>query len=211
VKPRRWLKLFVGSAAVALLLVAANYFYVEYYAAPYVHDPDEAPPYRVALLLGTAKYTRGKKANPFYEYRIHTALNLWKNKKTRYFLISGDNSSKYYNEPLQMKKDLVAGGVPPDRIFLDYAGFSTYDSMVRAKEIFGLDSLLVISQDFHVKRAIFIGRHKGMTVEGVRTRNVSGHSHRRMLVREAGARLKATWDLLTGTRPKFLGEKIRIR
>jgi SanA protein len=171
---------------------------------------DDFSGFKVGLVLGTSKYTRDNRKNLFYHYRIKTTAALFENGKIKYVLISGDNSTKYYNEPVEMKKDLMKRGIPEDKIYLDYAGFRTYDSMVRAKEIFGLDSLLVISQDFHVKRAIFIGRHKGIYVEGVRTEKITGPSKYKILLREVGARIKATWDLIWGTRPKFLGDKIVI-
>jgi len=194
-----------------IVLLAANYFFIEIYSAPHVHNPDDDfDNFKTGLVLGTSKYTRENRENLYYKYRIQTTAKLFKKGKIKNILISGDNSSKYYNEPLRMKNDLIKKGIPADKIYLDYAGFRTYDSMVRAKEIFGLDSLLVISQDFHIKRAIFIGRNKGIYVEGVRTRPVKGFSKFKIILREAGARAKATWDLLTGTKPKFLGEKVKI-
>jgi len=208
---RNIFKKFFRFAGIIFILVIINYFYIDFYASPYIYDlNDSIPHYRVGLVLGTSKYTRENKENLFYKFRIRAAADLFKRKKVDYLLISGDNSTKYYNEPLQMKKDLVKKGVPADKIYLDYAGFSTYDSMVRAKEIFGLDSLLVISQDFHIKRAIFIARNKGLHAAGVRADMVSGLSKWRILLRETGARLKATWDVLTGKKPKFAGKKIHI-
>jgi len=193
------------------ILLILNYFYIDSYASAYVHNPgDDFGSFKVGLVLGTSKYTRDNRENLYYKYRIQTTAELFKKGKIQYILISGDNSTKYYNEPLRMKEDLMKSGVTEDKIVLDYAGFRTYDSMIRAKEIFGLDSVLVISQDFHVKRAIFIAKHKGLYAEGVRTREVKGLSKWKITLREIGARGKATWDLLTGTQPKFLGEKIII-
>jgi len=196
---------------VAVVLTALNYAFIDWTASPYVYDlQDSIPHYKVGLVLGTSKFTRDRKENLFYTFRIRTASELFKRGTVDYLLISGDNSTRYYNEPLQMRKDLIKAGVPENKIYTDNAGVSTYDSMVRAKEIFGLDSLLVISQDFHIKRAIFIARAKGMHAAGVRAPMVKGWSKWRILIREAGARLKAVRDVWRNKKPHYGGEKVHI-
>ncbi len=168
------------------------------------------PSARVGLVLGTSKFTRQNRPNLYYRYRLNAAEKLFKQGKISYILVSGDNSSKYYNEPLQMKKDLIKRGIPADRIISDYAGFRTYDSMMRAKEIFGLDTLIVISQNFHVRRAVYIGRKLGMHPFGYVARTPENFSQFRMILREFLARVKATYDIWIKKEPKFLGKKIPI-
>lgn len=107
---------------------------------------------RVGLVLGTSKKLIGGLPNPYYSYRIKATIELYEAGKIEFVLVSGDNATRYYNEPNTFKKDLIAGGIPAEKIFLDFAGFRTLDSMVRAKEVFGLDSVTVISQEFHNQR-----------------------------------------------------------
>ncbi|HCO85169.1 MAG TPA: protein SanA, partial [Arenibacter sp.] len=103
----------------------------------------EVPKNKVGLVLGTSNRLVGGGSNPYYTNRINATLELFKAGKIDFVLVSGDNSTLYYNEPTVFKKDLILGGIPSEKIFLDYAGFRTLDSMVRAKYIFGLDSVTV--------------------------------------------------------------------
>ncbi len=193
------------------IFLLANYFFIHFYSGRYIYkDLSEVPHVKVGMVLGTAKYTTKKSHNLFYKYRLQAAEDLYKNGKIDYILISGDNSTKYYNEPETMKKDLIKNGIPADKIVLDYAGFRTYDSVLRAKKVFGLDTLLVISQDFHIRRAIFIGRKNNMEITGYKAKSPGGKSRLKILVREMFARALAVWDVLTGKHPKYLGEKIKI-
>ena len=111
---------------------------------------------------------------------------------------------------MTIKKDLIAGGIPPEKIFLDYAGFRTLDSMVRAKEVFGLERVTVISQKFHNERAIYLAEKKGLTAIGFNANDVSGNSGIKIQLREYLARVKVFVDLIFNTQPKFFGEKIKI-
>ena len=126
-------------------------------------------------------------------------------------MVSGDNGSLYYNEPNVFKKDLIKGGIPAENIFLDYAGFRTLDSMVRAKAIFGLDNVTVISQKFHNERAIYLAEKKGLHAIGFNADGISLHQGLKVQLREYFARVKVFIDLALNTQPKFLGEKIEIK
>lgn len=172
---------------------------------------DEVPANRVGLVLGTSNKLVGGQPNPYYNYRIDAALALFNAKKIEYILVSGDNGTQYYNEPETIKKDLVAGGVPTEKIFLDYAGFRTLDSMVRAKEVFGLDRVTIISQKFHNERAIYLAEKKGLTAVGFNAEDVSGNNGLKVHVREYFARVKVFIDLVFNTQPKFYGEQIEIK
>lgn len=166
---------------------------------------------RVGLVLGTSKRLSNGQPNPYYVYRIEATIALFNAKKIDFVLVSGDNATKYYNEPTTFKKDLIKGGIPEDRLFLDFAGFRTLDSMVRAKEIFGLDSVTVISQKFHNERAIYLANKKGLEAIGFNAKMVTGSESLRMKIRESLARVKVFIDLLFNTQPKFYGEKIEIK
>ena len=137
-------------------------------------DINTIPKNKVGLVLGTSKRISSGDSNPYYAYRINATIDLYKAGKIEFVLVSGDNGSRYYNEPTTFKKDLVKGGIPEDKIFLDYAGFRTLDSMVRAKAIFGLDSVTVISQEFHNERAIYLAKHKGLDAIGFNAQDIQG-------------------------------------
>lgn len=174
-------------------------------------DIDQIPKNRVGLVLGTSKKISSGKPNPYYTYRIHATVNLYKAKKIDFVLVSGDNGSIYYNEPTTFKKDLMAGGIPSEFIFLDYAGFRTLDSMVRAKEVFGLNEVTVISQKFHNERAIYLAEKKGLSAIGFNARDIKGQQGLKVQFREYFARVKVFLDLLMNTQPKFFGDKIDIK
>lgn len=174
------------------------------------NNTHEIPKNKVGLLLGTAKYLRGGRINLFYQYRIDAAVQLYKSGKIAYILVSGDNGSKYYDEPTTFKEDLVAAGIPADKIYLDYAGFRTLDSVVRSKEIFQQESITIISQEFHNKRAIAIANARGIKAVGFNAKDVLGNNGFKVKVRETFARVAMCLDLIFGTQPKFLGEKIAV-
>ena len=169
---------------------------------------DDIPYSRVGLLLGTARNTKRKGfMNPYYKYRIKAATDLMKAGKIKYLVISGDNGRKEYNEPEMMRDDLIKAGIDSSSIYLDYAGFRTFDSMVRLKEVFGQDSVTVISQLFHNERALFIASKEGIVANGFNAKD--GYAEGVML-REKLARVKVFVDYLIATKPKFLGKKIVI-
>lgn len=171
----------------------------------------QVPEQPIALLLGTAKYYQGL-PNLYYEYRIRAAVELFESGKVRAILVSGDNSEKNYNEPQEMKDDLIARGIPDEYITLDYAGFRTLDSIVRAKAIFGQSSLIVISQEFHCQRAIFIANNSGMTAFGYVAETVPLRWGFKVRSREILARFVAFLDVkILNRQPKFLGQKEEIR
>src|SRR5690606_11301793 len=117
---------------------------------------DDLAPRPVALVLGTSRMLADGRPNRYYAFRIEAALALFHAGKCEKIVVSGDNGTVTYNEPEDMKADLIAGGVPEERIVCDYAGFRTLDSVVRFKEVFGQTTGIVVSQRFHNERAIFI-------------------------------------------------------
>ena len=192
-------------------IISCN-LYVEISAKDKVfNDVSEVPSNKVGLLLGTAKYLAGGQINLFYKYRINAAVQLYKAGKIQYILVSGDNGSIHYDEPTTFKEDLIAEGIPEDNIFLDYAGFRTLDSVVRSKEIFQQESITIISQEFHNERAVTIANVKGIKAVGFNAKDVSGNSGMKVKIREILARVAMCLDLVFGTQPKFLGEKITIQ
>ncbi len=166
----------------------------------FVYTVASAPYRKVGIVLGTSRRARGGGVNQYYRERMITAAELYAAGKIQVLLVSGDNGTVEYNEP-----DLVSLGVPADRIALDFAGFDTYDSMVRAKKVWGIDSTLVISQEFHVRRAIYIAQHRDINALGVVAREPSGTVSFTSF-REFIARLKMVLDVhILQSEPKYLG------
>ncbi|MEQ8350890.1 MAG: ElyC/SanA/YdcF family protein [Leptospiraceae bacterium] len=190
----------------------ASYFWVSYTVRARIFDsPSAVPQNRVGLVLGTSRYVRGGQRNLFFIYRIEAAMALFNQGKIDYILVSGDNSTHSYNEPRAMKDALMARGVPANRIVMDFAGFRTLDSVVRARQVFGQTSLTVISQRFHNERAILIGLHHGIDIVGFNARDVYIGEGVKTYLREIPARSLVLVDLFfLGTNPRFLGEPIAI-
>jgi SanA protein len=165
----------------------------------------------VGLLLGTSKKVKSGHNNQYFFNRIDATVDLFKNGKIRNVIISGDHGRKDYNEPEDMKTELIKGGIPDSVIYLDYAGFRTLDAVIRAKEVFGQNSFLVISQQFHNERAVFIARNLGINAFGYNAKEVGKMYGFRTKLREFFARDKVFFDLIFGVKAKFLGEKILIK
>jgi SanA protein len=174
---------------------------------------DEVAPKPVALLLGTARRTVAGRPNQFYRTRIEAAAALFHSGKVQGILVSGDNATRWYNEPIAMQKDLIAAGVPAEFITLDYAGFRTLDSVIRAKEVFGQEHVIIVSQRFHAERAIFLARHFGLDASGLAAADPDEPGLMKVRAREVFARVAAVLDIVIGRDPKFLGqpETVRLR
>lgn len=173
-------------------------------------DPDLLPKNHVWLLLGTTPSVNGMN-NIFFTTRIEAAKTLFERGKIEHILVSWDNSTKAYNEPEAMRKALLKAWIPESAITLDYAWFRTLDSVVRAKEIFGQWSgFTIISQPFHVERALFIARANHIEAVGYWAANVSLSIGISTYIREIGARWRAIIDSLLGTDPVILGEKEKL-
>jgi SanA protein len=169
------------------------------------------PHRRVGLLLGCGKTLANGRENLYFRNRILAAAALLRAEKIDYLIVSGDNRTRAHDETTDMKNSLVKLGVPADRIYGDYAGFRTLDSVVRAKEIFGQTELTVISQKFHNERAIFIARRRGIDAVGFDAADVDAYAGFKTNCREQLARVRTVLDvLLLRTRPKYLGPKIMI-
>ena len=177
-------------------------------------DANKIPKHKVGLVLGTNKHVASGRENLYYRYRIDAAEKLYKAGKVEYFIVSGDNRKKGYNEPEQMRTDLIARGVPSNKIYLDYAGFRTLDSIIRCKEVFGVEEFTIVSQRFHNERAAFIARAKGMkNVHALNARDVgrqNGQIAIKVKIREVAAKTYAVLDLISNKQPKFLGDKIIV-
>ncbi|MBF8457496.1 YdcF family protein [Kaistella sp. G5-32] len=168
------------------------------------------PQEKTGLLLGTSKTLASGKPNAYFFNRITAAVELYKAGKIKNIIVSGDNSQKNYNEPEDMKIELIKQGIPAEKIFEDFAGFRTLDSIVRAKEIFGQQSFIIISQRFHNERAVYLAQKNGIEAFGYNAEDVNQYAGLKTNLREYLARVKVFWDFLFGVEPKFGGKKISI-
>jgi len=208
-------KLLLALCAVAVLcgvaIVAAKSLVMRASRGNLYTDASAIPHRRVALVLGCPKRVPGGWSNPFFENRMAAAAELYHQRKIDFLVVSGDNHIQGYDEPTDMKEALVQRGVPFERIYLDYAGFRTLDSVVRVKEIFLQDKITIVSQRFHNERAIFLASHHGIDAIGFDAPDVAPEYALKTLFREQFARVKAALDVyLFHTKPHFLGRRIAI-
>jgi len=198
------------SIVVVLLTIWSNYVVVKATERYISNNIVNIQPNNVGLLLGTSKYLKNGSKNDFFFNRIDAAIALYKYGKVKNIIISGDNSSTVYNEPEDMKVELIKNGIPESLIYLDYAGFRTLDAVVRARDVFGQNSFIVISQKFHNERAIYLARKKGINAFGYNAKDIQAYKGFMTNLRELFARNKMFIDLFFDVKPKFAGKKIII-
>ncbi|HEY1077506.1 MAG TPA: ElyC/SanA/YdcF family protein [Fontimonas sp.] len=207
---RRWV--LMGASALVLVVLLSNRWVINSTDA-YLYKNWALLPFNdVGLVLGTSKYLESGKPSPEFRGRINAAAELYKNGKVRHLIVSGANPDDSYNEPRRMYQELVKLGVPEAAITMDFAGFRTFDSVIRAQAIFGLTRFTLITNRYHSYRAIFLSRKLGMDVVAYLAPATSdGGMGVRNPPREVLARTKAVFDLfLLRTQPKFLGDPVEI-
>lgn len=205
----KWMVLLI---VLFISIVLTSDFIVEFSTKNRIFNSIEnIPSADVALVLGTSKYTTKGYANLFFKYRIQAAVDLYKVGKIKHIIVSGDNSLFEYNEPREMRRALLREGIPENAITLDYAGFRTLDSVVRCKEVFGQNHFIIISQEFHVARALFIAKKFKINAVGYAAKSPPQEYSFKTNVREFFARTMAIFDLyVLNTQPKFLGNREEI-
>jgi SanA protein len=176
------------------------------------YDNVAAIPHRkVGLVLGCSPRLGNGDRNWFFKNRMDAAAELFKKRKVDYLLVSGDNRRRTYDEPTAMKKALVLLGVPDSRIVCDCAGLTTLDSVVRAKAVFGQESVIIVSQRFHNERAIYLARAFGLDAVGYNAPAVAITSAPRTYLREILSRQRAWLDAnIIRRQPRYLGPVIPI-
>jgi SanA protein len=212
-RTRLVLKLFGFSVVLAAVGGSTiNWIIVRQAVGRIFGDAATTPANDVALVLGTAPTVgEGRWKNPFFENRMDAAATLFRAGKVRHLLVSGDNGRREYDEPTAMRSALVARGIPEHVITLDYAGFRTLDSIVRAHAVFGQTKLTIVSDDFHLPRALFLAKAAGLDAIGVASQRVPNQWSRKTRAREIAARIAAWLDVsLLHTKPRFFGPKVPI-
>ena len=182
-----------------LIIALCNMTIIQYSKGRVYNNVKEIPYKEVGLLLGTSPTTINGWTNIYYTYRIDAAVKLYKAKKISRILISGDGKEKSYDEPKYMRRDLIKRGIPANKITLDKKGLRTYDSVINAKETFGLSNFTVISQRFQNERAIYLAGHNDIDAIGYNAKdapNQKGKSAVKVRIREVFAKVKVFMDLI---------------
>ncbi|HEY0913580.1 MAG TPA: ElyC/SanA/YdcF family protein [Solimonas sp.] len=202
---RRWALISIGVFALVILL--GNRWVINssdgYITDKWALLPDND----VGLVLGTSPFLISGKTSPAFQGRIDAAAELYRVGKVKHLIVSGANPDETYNEPRAMRKALMQAGVPEDAITMDFAGFRTFDSVVRAKQVFKLTRMTIVTQKYHSYRAVFIARKFDIPAYGfIAPANADGRPGNRHPMREVFARVSAILDIFVlNTKPKFLG------
>jgi len=206
------MKKILGLGILLLLFIAYANRSVKHAARPYVFDSlADVKPKQVALVLGTSPVLKNGKTNLYFQYRMEAAQKLFQRGKVKHFILSGDNHKKNYDEPEAMRQALLKLGVPDSIMTLDYAGFRTFDSVLRSKVVFGQHKILIVSQKFHNERAVYLAKQKGIEAIAFNAQMPSNYGCFKTLLRETFARVKAVLDVtILRTKAKFYGEPVVI-
>jgi SanA protein len=207
---KKLFKFGLFSAIFVLLAVLGINAGVKYYANPYCYlYPKNMPNSPVAIVFGAGLYGNNRPSN-YLQDRLDTGIELYKKGKVKKLLLSGDNGRDEYDEITVMKQYCTLHNVDSADIYLDYAGFDTYSTIYRAKAIFKVDSAILVTQNYHLDRAILLGKQKGLTVFGAIADKQKYGSFRRNKAREYLAVIKSIIDLVRDREPRFLGETVDI-
>jgi len=209
----RFRKVILSMLIIFLLISVFAIYYsdrkVNKSTADYVFNSlNKIPAQRVGMVLGTSRFVSAGKKNPFFYNRIQAAKSLYFSGKVQYLILSGDNRYFSYNEPREMRRELLRMGIPDSVIFMDFAGFRTLDSVVRGKRVFKLNRFIIISQEFHCRRAVYIARKHGIEATAYVAENPPDSFAWTVIWREYLARVSMMLDLYVfDTSPYFLGDE----
>jgi vancomycin permeability regulator SanA len=210
---RKGVKIMLITTVIVILAagtMAALDQYVEYTGKQTIRTMEAVEPAEVILILGAYVHPSGEVSRMLKD-RLDFGLELYQAGKAPKMIVSGDHGSKSYDEVRAMCEYLEAAGVPPEDIFMDHAGFNTYDSMYRMKAIFDVTDAIVVSQKYHVVRAAYIAEKLGIKVQSIASDTYVYEKIAIYRVREIGARIKAVWMAgIVKPNPTYLGEKIPI-
>jgi SanA protein len=200
---------FISILTFGILWLTIN-IYIRQSAKKYMYTSlEKIPPKYTCIVLGAHVGNDGTPSTVLAD-RLNAALELYHNHKVKRFLLSGDHGRIKYDEVNNMKLYLTERGIPQQDIFLDHAGFDTYNSVVRAKEIFDVNDAIIVTQEFHLSRALYIANKKGLNVCGYIAPMNDAHPLKYLKIRESIACLKAFTEVLLNRKPHFLGTKIPI-
>ncbi len=204
----KWLKNIIIVFIILIIVIISINFYVVYKTKDKIITMNEIIDYDYDYIIVLGASVKNGEASPMLKERIDAGISAFKLGASDTILMSGDNSSEFYDEVTVMKNDSIAGGIPEEAIELDHAGLSTYESIYRLKEHFGADKILIVSQEYHLYRAIYIAQALGIEADGLNAEleNYSGHIFREF--REILARNKDFLLSIIKPTPKNIDKNI---
>ena len=207
-----FIALFAITGAAVLAALAINVGIICASRKYIYSDPGCIPPRTAVLVLGSQ--IRGKRLSPVLQDRVDAGISLMEKQKGNKLLLSGDHGQHYYDEVNAMRLYVLANApaIHEEDIFMDHAGFSTWDSMYRARDVFEVKDLIIVTQKFHISRAVCMARSLGLDAigYGLNQDRFSGSSLRNWRFREFLARIKAFYSIVVKPEPRYLGDKIPI-
>lgn len=208
-KRHKWKVLLTAGLAIFIFVATVNLWILGSTKNYIFEKITDVPQKQAALVLGALVYKNGTMSDSLAD-RVQTALELYQAGKVQKILISGDNSRTDYDEVSVGKDYLIRQGVPVGDVFLDYAGFDTYDSVYRAKAIFEVESIIICTQRFHLPRAVYIARSLSLDAIGMVADKHIYFGAIKSELREIPGRMKAFFNVKLKAKPRFLGEKVPI-
>lgn len=199
----------VLASLILLVLIIANAVVIKK-SKRFLYDMvSDVPKCYTAIVLG-AKVNSNGFPSDYLQDRLDMAIELYNNNKITRFLLSGDHGQTSYDEVNNMKAYLIDHGINAIDIFLDHAGFDTYNTMVRARKIFQVKDAIIVTQEFHLPRAVYIARNKGIEAYGIKADKREYAAMKTLKIREALAKVKAFTEVIFNKKPKYLGDQIPI-
>ncbi len=208
---KRWFRRIAITACLVIIFFSSLDALIVHFMRAHIFSDITTLPVADAILVPGASVS-GTEASPVLRQRLAAAMDLFHANKARLILVSGDYSSRYYDEAAVMKKYLVDRGIPESFVITDHAGYSTFDSMYRARNVYHMNSVIIVSQAFHLPRAVFIARSLGLDASAYDASRIplppAAIFHNEW--REPLARMKAVFDLLRGAKSSFTGSGLPI-
>jgi len=206
---KKYFKIFLCLALLGLIAVVSVNYYVKSSTKKHIHySLKRFPKNDVGIIFGAG--IKGNQPSKFLKDRLDAGILLYKAKRINKILLSGDNGREEYDELTVMKNYCFNHGVDTTKIFIDYAGFDTYSTMYRAKHIFNIRKATLISQEYHLNRAIYIGQKLGIKSIGYSANKGEYLGYKYVTFREYGSVFKSFFDVLRNREPHFLGTPIDI-
>ena len=206
---KKYFKIFLYLAILGLVaIVAVNYYVKSSTKKNIYYSIKRFPKNDVGIIFGAG--INGSQPSKYLKDRLDAGILLWKAKRINKILLSGDNGREEYDELTVMKNYCFNHGVDTTKIFIDYAGFDTYSTMYRAKHIFKIKKATLISQEYHLNRAIYIGNQLGIKSVGYSANKGEYLGYNYVRFREYGSIFKSFFDVLRNRQPRFLGGEINI-
>lgn len=206
---KKYFRIFLYLVIIGLIaIIAVNYYVRSSTKNKIYYTVKKFPKNDVGIIFGAG--INGNQPSKYLKDRLDAGILLYKMKRINKILLSGDNGRDEYDELTVMKNYCYNHGVDTTKIFVDYAGFDTYSTMYRAKHIFKIKKATLISQEYHLNRAIYIGQKLGIKSAGYSANSGEYHGYKYVCFREYGSIFKSFFDVLRNREPRFLGTPINI-